>query len=137
MLQIIFLVYIDDTQKNWSFIFQIASNIAQMEITLKRSQANVKKPKHLQKNVFILYSPRSVKIEPSSFQKTDTEIIFLLPQNSRGFVTSIFRGDEIIEFNRDQQKLWVEILNKSYEETIEIKKNNPLEFVVIEPFKNI
>ena len=137
MLQIIFLVYIDDTQKNWSFIFQIASNIAQMKITLKRSQANVKKPKHLQKNVFILYSPRSIKIEPSSFQKTDSEIIFLLPQNSRGFVTSIFRGDEIIEFNRDQQKLWVEILNKSYEETIEIKKNNPLGFVVIEPFKNI
>ena len=108
-----------------------------MEITLKRSQANVKKPKHLQKNVFILYSPRSVKIEPSSFQKTDTEIIFLLPQNSRGFVTSIFRGDEIMEFNRDQQKLWVEILSKSYEETIEIKKKNPLRFVVIETFKNI
>ena len=103
-----------------------------MEITLKRSQANVKKPKHLQ-NVFLIYSPRTIKIEPSRFQKIDTEIILLLPKNSKGFVTSIFRGDEIIEFNGDQQRLWVEILNKSYKETIEIKKNIPLGFVVIEP----
>ena len=29
--------------------------------------------------------------------------------------------------------MWVETLNKSYEETLEIKKNNRLGFVVIEP----
>ena len=100
-----------------------------MEIILKRSQAYVKKPKHLKKNVFILYSPRTVKIEPATSKRIDTEIIVSLPKNSKGFVT----GDEINEFNSEQQRLWVEILNKSYEETVEIKKNNPLGFVIIEP----
>ena len=95
-----------------------------MEITLKRSQANVKKPKHLQ-NVFLIYSPRTIKIEPSRFQKIDTEIILLLPKNSKGFVTSIFRGDEIIEFNGDQQRLWVEILNKFTKRQLKLKKIFP------------
>ena len=105
-----------------------------MEIILKWSLANVKKPKHLKKNVFILYSPRTVKIEPATSKRIDTEIIVSLPKNSKGFVTSIFRRDEINEFNSEQQQLWVEILNKSYEETVEIKKkNNPLGSVIIEP----
>ena len=104
-----------------------------MDIILKRSQANVKKPRQLQKNVFILYSERTVKIAPATCKRIDTEIIVFLPKNSKGFVTSVFRGDEISEFNGEHQRLWVEILNKSYEETIEIKKNSPLGFVVIEP----
>ena len=91
-----------------------------MEIILKRSQANVKKPKHLKENVFILYSPRTVKIEPATNKRIDTEIIVSLPKNSKEFVTSIFRGDEINKFNIEQQRLWIEILNKSYEETVEI-----------------
>ena len=67
-----------------------------MEIILKRSLANVKKSKHLKKkNVFILYSPRTVKIEPATSKRIDTEIIVSLPKNSKGFVTSIFRGDEV------------------------------------------
>ena len=63
-----------------------------MEIILKRSQANVKKPKHLKKNVFILYSPRTVKIEPENRHRN---------KDSKGFVTSIFRGDEINESNSE------------------------------------
>ena len=34
----------------------------------------------------------------------------------------MFRGDEINKFNSEQQRLWVELLNKSYEETVEIQK---------------
>ena len=48
-------------------------------------------------------------------------------------ITSVFREDEINKFNSEQQRLWVGILNKSYEKTLKIKKNNPLRFVVIEP----
>ena len=66
-----------------------------MEIIVKRSLANVKKPNHLKKNIFILYSPRTVKIEPATRKRIDTEIIVSLPKNSKGFVTSIFRGDEV------------------------------------------
>ena len=40
---------------------------------------------------------------------------------------------EISEFNTDKKRLWVEILNKSIEEPIKIKKNQPLGLIVIEP----
>ena len=49
-----------------------------MEIILKRSQANAKKPKHLKKNVIILHSPRTVKIEPATSKRIGTEIIVSL-----------------------------------------------------------
>ena len=45
----------------------------------------------------------------------------------------MFKGDEIDEFRCEQRHFWIEILNKSYEETIKIKKDTPLGFVVIEP----
>ena len=61
------------------------------------------------------------------------DLIFSWPQNSKGFVTSISRSDEISEFNTDKKRLWVEILNKSIEEPINIKKNEPLGFIVVEP----
>ena len=73
-----------------------------------------------------------LKIEPATWKRIDTEIIVFLPKNSIGFITSAFKGDEISEFNNEQQRLWVEIFNKSHEETIEIKKNSPLGFVLIE-----
>ena len=76
-----------------------------MEIILKRFQANVKKPKHLKKNIFILYSPGTLKSEPATCRSIDIEIIVSLPKNSKGFVASEFRGDETIEFSSDQQRL--------------------------------
>ena len=92
-----------------------------MEVILKRSQANLKEPRHLQKNVFILYSLRTVKFEPATSRSIGTEVIVILPKSSKRFVTSVFIGDEIIEFNDERQRLLVEILNRSYEERIEIK----------------
>ena len=92
-----------------------------MEIIFTRSQSKIKKLKHLKKNVFILYSPRAVKVESATSTKIDTEIIISLPKNSKGFITSIFRQDKINEFSSEHQRLWVEILNKSYEETHKIK----------------
>ena len=65
--------------------------------------------------------------------KFDAEIVVFIPQNSKGFVASIFRGDKINEIYSEKQRLWIEILNKSFEETVEIKKNQPLGFLVIEP----
>ena len=64
-----------------------------MEIILKRFQANVKKPKHLKKNIFILYSPRTPKIEPAPCKSLDTEIIVSLPKKfKRIFHIHIQRG---------------------------------------------
>ena len=88
--------------------------------------------KAFEKNIFITYWPRAVKIEPATSTKIDTELVLLLAQNSKGFTTSIFRGDEINEFC-SEKRLSIEILNKSFEDTVEIKKNQPLGFLVIEP----
>ena len=55
----------------------------------------VKSPQHLQKNVFVIYAPRSIKIEPETYSKIDTEVTVFLPQNSPGLLTSLFKSDEI------------------------------------------
>ena len=70
----------------------------------------------------MLYSPRQFKIEPASCKKIDTEVTAFLPTNSKGFLTSKFRGDEIIELFHGKHRLWVEIINKSFEDYIKIKK---------------
>ena len=56
-----------------------------------------------------------------------------MKKNAKAFVTSKFGGDEIFEINGETQHLWMEILNKSYNEPIKINKNIFLGFVVIEP----
>ena len=104
-----------------------------MKIIFKMSNRGVRNPKHLRKNIFIIYSSKKVKIEPSTCLNIDTEIILPLPEKSNGFVASIFSGDEVNELRQKKQHLQIEILNKSFEDTIEIKRHSPLGFVVIEP----
>lgn len=104
-----------------------------MKIIFKMSNRGVRNPKHLRKNIFIIYSSKKVKIEPSTCLNIDTEIILSLPEKSNGFVASIFSGDEVNELRQKKQRLQIEILNKSFEDTIEIKRHSPLGFVVIEP----
>ena len=87
----------------------------------------------MQKNIFIIYLPRKVTVEPATCSKTDTNITLLLQEKSKAFITSTFTGDEIFEIDGDTQRLWIEILSKSYNEDIKIKKNTVLGFVVIEP----
>ena len=72
----------------------------------------------------MIYSPKVVNVEPASCVKIDTDLILSLPQNSKGFVMSIFLGEEISEFNTDKERLWEEILNKSFKEPIKIKKES-------------
>ena len=104
-----------------------------MKIIFKMSNRGVRNPKHLRKNIFIIHSSKKVKIEPSTCLNIDTEIILSLPEKSNGFVASIFSGDEVNELRQKKQRLQIEILNKSFEDTIEIKRHSPLGFVVIEP----
>ena len=61
-----------------------------METFFELDGLGIKKLSHLINNVFIVYSPRTVTIEPASSIKTDTNISYinqkrqrhLLPQNS-------------------------------------------------------
>ena len=38
---------------------------------------------HVQKNIFIIYSPKAVTVEPATSTNIDTEITVFLPENSR------------------------------------------------------
>ena len=101
------------------------------KITFKKDKKEVKNPRHLQRNVFMLYSPRQFKIQPTSCRKIDTEVIAFLPTNSKGFLTSKFRGDKINDLFHGKHRLWVEIIKKSFDDHIKIKKEQPLGFLVV------
>lgn len=104
-----------------------------MEIIFKKSNRGVRNPKHLNKNIFIIYLSKKVYSETSTYLNIDTEIIVSLPEKSNGFVTSIFKGDEINELRQKKQCLWIEILNKSFGDTIVIKRHRPFGFLAMEP----
>ena len=69
-----------------------------MEIIILKNLLQASRSKHLKKNIFIVYCPRSVRIELATSMKIDTEMTIFLPKNSKGFVRSIFRGDKIMKF---------------------------------------
>ena len=104
-----------------------------MEAIIERDNPRVKKPLHLQKNIFIIYSPRAVTVETASCTKIDTNILLNLPKKAKAFLASKFRGHEIYEVNNKKKRLWIELLNTSYTEDLKIEKNSILGFLVIEP----
>ena len=61
------------------------------KITFGKDNKRVKNPRHLQRNVFILFSLGQINIEPASCRKIDTEVTAFLPTNAKGFLTSKFR----------------------------------------------
>ena len=63
----------------------------------------------------------------------DINITLNLPKKAKAFLTSSFRGREILEINDAKTRLWIEILNTSYTEELKITRNNILRFLVIEP----
>ena len=101
------------------------------KVVFEKDGASLKNPKHLKRNVFIIFSPRTVKVEPATCRKINIGVVAFLPQKSTGFLTSTFRGDEINELLSGKYHLWVEILNKSSKDFIEIKRNQPLGFLVV------
>ena len=66
-------------------------------------------------------------------KKIDTKVTAFLPNNSRGYITSKLKTDEINELFYGKHRLGLEILNKSFEDNIEIKKEQPIGFFVAEP----
>ena len=59
--------------------------------------------------------------------------MLILPESLHGFVISKFRGDEVHQISAKKQRLWIEILNKSFEKNLVAKKNSPIGFVIIKP----
>ena len=102
-------------------------------ILFKNDTTAIKNPRHMKKNVFIIYSPKDVKVELGSYRRMDIEVAVFLSPNSNGFITSRFNGDELKEVFEGKHHFWIEILNRSFEDNIVVKKNKPVGFLVIEP----
>ena len=100
------------------------------KIIFQRDSKSVKGPKHVQRNVFMLQSPRKIEIELATNKKIDKGIFTFLSNNSNGYVTSRFRSGAINEFSSGWHRLWLEILNKSFEDTIDIKNGEVIGFFV-------
>ena len=60
--------------------------------------------------------------------KIDSGIGVFIPENSKCFLTLKFSEDEINQIQSGEQLLWVEILNRSCEVPIEMKKDCVLGF---------
>ena len=54
-----------------------------MEILFESDNSRVKNPKHLTKNIFIIYSPGTVTVETASCTNIDTNIILKLPKKKQ------------------------------------------------------
>ena len=48
--------------------------------------------------------------------------MLILPEGLHGFVISKFRGDEVHQISAKKQRLWIEILNKSFEKKFSCKE---------------
>ena len=109
------------------------------KIMFEKDNRTLKNPKHFEKKIFLLYSPRNVTItmnyEPASNKKIDTEITAFLPRNSKGHITSKCRTNKNNELFYRQHRLWLETLNKSFEDNIENKKGASIGFIAVESKK--
>ena len=74
-------------------------------ILFTKDTPSTKNPNYINRNVFIMYSPGQVKIEPASFRRIDAEILVFLPENSRDFITSRYNGDGLKEVFDGEHRL--------------------------------
>ena len=103
-----------------------------MDIFFELDGLGVKKSCYLRKNVFVIYSPKAVTIDPANSIKLDT-VILHLPEKAEAYVTSKFKGHEIFKIDKKKSRLWIEILNESYFDELKIKIKTPIGFPVIKP----
>ena len=75
-----------------------------MMITLKLISNRIKKPFRSRENILAVYSPRKYIIPEADTVTIDTEIIINLPQNSKVYLTTKFKGQKIKELRGPQKK---------------------------------
>ena len=88
----------------------------------------MKNPKYLRKNVFIVYSPKLKLNQLLPAKSTQNWSCFYQKEQNLFHLSS--KGTI---FSVEKQHLWVEILNKSFEEQLKFDRSSPLGFVVIGP----
>ena len=94
-------------------------------IKLKLFLNRIKKTFQSRENILAVYSPRIYIIPEADTVTIDTEIIINLPQNSKVYLTTKFKGQKIKEIRGPQKKrLRITLLNESYFQKHIIKKGD-------------
>ena len=84
-----------------------------LTLTFTRDTRQVKKPTYLKNGVFLIYAPKKINIFPMQFERNNTEITVTLPEHYHGYFISKFRSDETKTISGNQQRIWIDILNRS------------------------
>ena len=92
----------------------------------------IKRPKFLENNVFVLYSPRRLKFEPGEKKMVDMKLNIKFPTNVRGSCRLLFQlsnaGLQLQNSNylSADTNLHFEILNSNLTQTLEIKSKSEI-----------
>ena len=92
----------------------------------------IKRPKLLENNVFVLYSPHRLKFEPGEKKMVDMKLNIKFPTNVRGSCRLLFQlsnaGLQLQNSNylSADTNLHFEILNSNMTQTVEIKSKGEI-----------
>ena len=98
-----------------------------MKATIKILSDKIKMidPQRFQKNIFSIFAQKSLVIETADIEKINTELLVDLPENYSAYLTTKFKNQTIKEFiGPCKKRLWIEILNSSYLNKLNIKKGD-------------
>ena len=96
----------------------------------------IKRPKLLENDVFILYSPQKLKFEPGEKKIVDMKLNIKFPSNVRGGCRLLFQlsnaGLQLLNSNYlcEDAKLHFELLNSNITRSIEIKSKSEIGYFI-------
>ena len=96
----------------------------------------LKRPKLLENDVFILYSPQKLKFEPGEKKIVDMKLNIKFPSNVRGSCRLLFQlsnaGLQLLNSNYlcEDAKLHFELLNSNITRAIEIKSKSEIGYFI-------
>ena len=96
----------------------------------------LKRPKLLENDVFILYSPQKLKFEPGEKKIVDMKLNIKFPSNVRGGCRLLFQlsnaGLQLLNSNYlcEDAKLHFELLNSNITRSIEIKSKSEIGYFI-------
>ena len=96
----------------------------------------IKRPKLLENDVFILYSPQKLKFEPGEKKIVDMKLNIKFPSNVRGGCRLLFQlsnaGLQLLNSNylSEDAKLHFELLNSNITRAIEIKSKSEIGYFI-------
>ena len=111
-----------------------------MKATIKILSDKIKMidPQRFQKNIFSIFAQKSLVIETADIEKINTELLVDLPENYSAYLTTKFKNQAIKEFiGPCKKRLWIEILNSSYLNKLNIKKGDLIGCLLFEPNENV